>query len=153
STGLKTFNGDVVVDGTWTHSSNAAVTMRGDLTVNGTWNMSATGTGAVYTFDGAGTQTIGGSSPGGISVVRLVLDNPGGLVLGRALAITLPAQASALVLTNGRITTGSHTLHVMSTNTGAITGAGASRFIVGNLRRNYPTTGTPARDFPVGTGS
>lgn len=152
STGTKTFNGDVTVNpgGTWNHTANAGIGMNGNLTNNGTFNASAF-TNSTYTFGGSAAQTITGTASGTTVIPRLTLDNADGLSLTGNHDVEV---STLLTLTDGRITTNANVLHVSyATGNGDITGASATNFVVGNLRKSFGTGSGVVRNFEVGTVS
>ena len=150
ATGAKTFNGNVIVNngGTWNHTVNSAVALNGNLTNNGTFTANG-GAAAVYTFGGGGAQTITGTNGGTTVIPRVTLNNASGLSLTGNHDLQVGTQ---LTLTSGRITTNANVLFVSyTTGNGAIAGAGASDFVVGNLRKAYTAGATQTRTFEVGT--
>jgi MSHA biogenesis protein MshQ len=142
-------NGGILNSGTFdvdngsnnTHALNVA----GNLVNNGTFDLATDANSlANATFNGAAAQSISGTS-GSSNFNNLTLDNANGLALSGTQSIFVN---TTLTLTNGRLTTNANVVHITSAN--AVAGAGATAFVVGNLRRAYPT-GTQTRVFEVGT--
>jgi len=149
ATGSKTFNGDVTINngGTWNHTANAGIAMNDNLTNNGTFT-AGVGANAIYTFGGSSEQTITGTA-GTTTISRLTLNNTNGLSLTGTHDLTV---STLLTLTNGRIRTNANILFVSYTaGNGAISGASATDFVVGNLRKAYTANATQTRLFEVGT--
>jgi hypothetical protein len=143
--GTKTLN-DVTIDsgGTWTNTINSAVTITGDLADNGTFT-SGTGT---YTFSGAAAKTITGTNGGSTSFANLTLNSAGGISLTGTHDLTV---TTLLTLTAGKITTNANTVYV--SNGSAISSAGGTDFIEGNLKKRVATGANVARTFEVGMGA
>jgi len=148
TTGAKLFSGNVTVNigGTWDHTVNSPVTLNGNLTNNGTFTAN-TGAAAIYTFSGGSAQTITGTASATTTIPRLTLNNANGLSLTGTHNVEV---STLLTLTSGRISTASSNYLYIS-NGSTITGASASAFVTGNLRKRYTTTGNQSLIFEVGT--
>ncbi|MBK6489448.1 MAG: hypothetical protein IPF98_21920 [Gemmatimonadetes bacterium] len=135
--GAATIGGDVtILAGTLRGSSTAGLRIRGDF-INDASYLHNSGT--VF-FDGAGTQTIGGSSATTFYTVE---------VDGAGLSIaTTPTIADTLLLTDGTVTTGAN--RVIMASTGTITGASTSSYVIGTIEHNIPNAAAPTAHFPVG---
>ncbi len=138
ATGVKTFTGAVSINGTWNNTVAGNVFLGNNLTNNGTFT-SGTGT---YTFNGVAAQTLTGTA-GTTSFAIFVLNNANGLSLtSHDLTVT-----TLLTLSAGKITTGANVVYVSN---GSAIGAGAGRFIEGNLKKPIPTGANVAESFEVG---
>ncbi len=76
------------------------------------------------------------------------------LTLNLSGAVTLSAHAyinNKLVLTSGKLETGSFEAKILTTSTTAVSGYGVNNYVVGNLRRNVASTGVYV--FPIGTST
>jgi hypothetical protein len=113
----------------------------GNVQVSGTRSFHS---GAEYTYAGSTAQVTGNALPS--SVYRLTINNSSGLTLNSNQTIT-----NRLILTNGRIFTGSHEISITSSSSSSVTGQSNSSYVVGNLRRAMSGTGTYS--FPVGSDS
>ncbi|HOZ79732.1 MAG TPA: hypothetical protein PLY34_17180, partial [Ferruginibacter sp.] len=99
-------------------------------------------TGASYTYEAVlGSQVTGDGLPA--SVRYLTINNTNGVSLTNSVSVD-----SALVLTNGKLTTGSNTVSVAATGN-SITGASAANYVNGNLERAV-AAGISSVAFPVG---
>jgi len=103
--------------------------------VQGTSTVTFSGTGPASTIAG-GTVTI---------FYNLSLNNANGLTLATGANVS-----NLATLTNGKITTGANTLFI--SNGSAIAGAGAGRFVFGNLKKQYAGGGLNFNNFEVGSG-
>jgi hypothetical protein len=97
-------------------------------------------TAANYTFNGASSQVTGTYLP--TTVNNLTLNNTNGATLSGSVTVN-----GTLTLSNGRITTGANNLIVSSS--GSVSGAGAGKYIYGNLRKVFPT-GAQSFNFAIG---
>jgi len=115
-------------------------TMTGDMRVRGNWinNGSFLSTQKVV-FQGSSPQTIGGTNSTIFS--KLEINNSSGVLLANSVIDTV------LIFTNGKLTTGSNTIKVI----GSISGAGAGKFVDGNLV--YPISSTGSKKWETGQGS
>ena len=138
ATGVKTFTGAVAVNGTWNNIVAGSVFFQGNLTNNGTFTP---GTGT-YTFNGAAAQTLSGTASS-TTLPLFILNNANGLSLNGTHDLLV---TTLLTLSAGKITTGTNVVNV--TNGSAI-GAGAGRFIEGNLKKPF-TAANLTRAFEVG---
>jgi hypothetical protein len=142
-------NGGITNSGTFdvdTNSNNThALNIAGNLANNGTFDMATDANSLVnVAFNDAAAQSISGSSASS-NFHNLALDNANGLALSGTQSIFVN---TTLTLTNGRLTTNANVVHITSAN--AVAGAGATAFVVGNLRRTY-TGATASQRFEVGT--
>ncbi len=128
-------SGTTFVTGLFAHS------LKGDVANNGSFTATA---GSTVTFNGSTAQTITGTPP---SFQALTLNNSNGL--GFSGATGNMTVAGTLTFTSGKITTGANTLIA----SGTVTGAAASRFVEGNLRKPVATGSSVTRTFEVGTGT
>ena len=124
-----TFN----VAGDWTNNSNA-----GNLLTN-----KAT----TVIFNGSTSQTIGGTLA--TTFNNLTINNAAGVTLGVNVIVGKSGGSGVLTLSAGSLITGSNTVIINSG--GSVAGAGASSFVVGNLRKQIDANGTAVRTFEVGT--
>jgi hypothetical protein len=110
-----------------------------------TGNINIAGSGAlldVYrniNLNGTSTQTISGT--GTFRIDSLTINNSNGVVLGLSVIDT------NLIFVNGKLTTGSNAIKVV----GSISGAGAGKFVDGNLV--YPISSTGSKKWETGQGS
>ena len=116
----------------------------GDLNVGGNW-VNNGGTFTDHTravaLNGSSSQDIGGSSPTTFSY--LTLNNSNGATLSQPTTVS-----NTLTLSSGKITTGGTTLTLGSS--GSISGAGAGKYVYGNLARVTPGSGSPTVGFAIG---
>jgi len=113
-------------------------TVNGNVTNNGT--QTAT-TGSITLSGGTITHTLSGNG----SYANLILNDALGATLTGS-----PTVSGVLTLTSGMITTGANTLEVTSSCVvPSIVGAGATRYVLGNLTLHYPA-GTNSCIFPIG---
>ena len=124
------------------------MSVRGDWTVNGTATLINATRATTVTFNGTGTQTIGGSA---VTTFRNLTINKasGTVVLARNATIGNATAASTLTLTQGNIVTGAFTLTIATAGT-VTRGSG---FVEGNLLKQVATGTNVARTFEVGTGT
>ena len=99
-------------------------------------------TGSDYTFSGSVAQVCGDGMPA--TVRNLKINNPGDLTLPGSVTVS-----GTLTFINGRIVTGSNTLHVSNTSTSSVVGNSNASYVIGNLRRSVLPTGN--YEFPIGT--
>jgi len=116
----------------------------GNMNVAGNWIK-----GGNYSPNG-GTVTFNGTSFQGIyntvtTFHNLTINNTGGVGMNFNHFVN-----NTLTLTNGRILTGGNILTVGSFSPGAIVGASASSYVIGNLRRGI-NSGTNTYQYPLGT--
>ncbi|MBS1743904.1 MAG: proprotein convertase P-domain-containing protein, partial [Bacteroidetes bacterium] len=145
STTTLNLNGTLTITaGTFAAGTALAINVGGDWINNGTGFTPGTGT---VTFNGSAAQNISGSTA--TSFYNLGMNNSAGLTLNSA-DVNITGGAGALAFTNGRITTGVYKI-ILGT-TGTITGAGAGKYVNGNLQLGI-ATGSPTRVFEVGDAS
>ena len=128
--------GTTFTAGSYTHNVGGNWTNDG-----GTFN----NTGSTFNFNGLISQTIGGT-------VATTFDN---LTLNNSLGIILNSQNTTvkgtLTFNSGKITTGANTFIIGSIcNSGTITGAGADKYINGNMRRYLPDALDQSITFSIG---
>ncbi|MCX6290214.1 MAG: T9SS type A sorting domain-containing protein [Bacteroidetes bacterium] len=107
----------------------------GNFVNNGTYTKSS----ETFILSGTSAGTISGS--GNLDLYIFTLNNSSGITLSGSLNLTI---SNSLVLTNGRINTGSNA--VIIGNNATVSGAGTTRYINGNCWK----TGSQAFTFPVG---
>ena len=171
-TATMTGNAALTVTGAFNHSSTGSTTLTATTAISiGTYNQSAgtlidngntitvTGTGANTwsqsggTFTPTGTVIFTGAAPqiGAANFNNLTIN------VGAGNSATLTGNVTSsnvLTLTSGLVATGSNILDVTSNCTTATSGAGAARYVVGNLRLHYPTNaGTTTCTFPIGSAA
>ncbi|PIV26228.1 MAG: hypothetical protein COS37_07490, partial [Anaerolineae bacterium CG03_land_8_20_14_0_80_58_20] len=132
-----------------TINASAPLTLSGaqNVTVKGNWSNSGTftpGTGTV-TFNGSSAQTIGGTSA--TTFNNLTVNNASGVSLSSVDA----TMNGTLTFTAGKITTGANTL-ILPTG-GTITGAGADKYVYGNLQKAFNTGSGQTFTFEIGDAS
>lgn len=130
--------GDFVNDGTIA-INNSSLHVTGDWTNNGTFNAGA----GTVNFNGGLSQTIGGT--GDNSFYNLSVSNPTGVTLLNNTGVT-----SNLNLVTGILITGVYS--VILNNSATVTGAGASRYVSGNLEKGI-ASGTTTKIFEIGDGN
>ncbi len=111
-------------------ASNYALNVGGNWTCGGTFT-SRSGT---VTLQGSSAQTINSLCP----FYNLALNN----AAGATLSTNNPTVNNALTLTSGKITTGTSRTLIIG-NDGSITGANATNYVFGNLRKSFATSGSP----------
>ncbi|MFZ5919780.1 MAG: C25 family cysteine peptidase [Chloroflexota bacterium] len=114
--------------------------------VGGNWDNSGTftpGTSTV-TFNGSSTQTLGGSSS--TTFNNLTLDNAGGVSLAAGQTVN-----GVLTFTDGKLVTGANTLILGSG--GSVSGAGAGKYVHGNLQKAFGSGTSQAFKFEIGDAS
>ena len=144
-----TLGADRTVNGNVTINASAPLTLSGaqNVTVKGNWSNSGTftpGTGTV-TFNGSSAQTIGGTSA--TTFNNLTVNNASGVSLSSVDA----TMNGTLTFTAGKITTGANTL-ILPTG-GTITGAGADKYVYGNLQKAFNTGSGQTFTFEIGDAS
>lgn len=122
------------VAGNWTNDSAAGSLLTGKQTT--------------VVFNGAASQTIGGSA---VTAFNNLTINGAGVTLAVEAVVTRSTSAGVLSLVNGNLTTGANTLIVDSG--GVVAGASVASFVIGNLRKAIDANGAVARTFEVGTGN
>ena len=123
------------------------IAVKGNWTNNGTATL--TNQPVAITFNGTGTQTIGGTRA---TVFRNVTVNKasGNVALGISTSMgTTTAGSGTLTLTKGNIATGAFVWTMLS---GASVAASPTSFVEGSLQKNV-ATGAQTRVFEVGTGT
>lgn len=117
----------------------------GNINVSGDWTQNASafnaGSGTVV-FNGASQQTLGGSAA--TTFNNLTLNNAAGL----ALSAVNPTVNGVFTFTNGLVATGANSL-ILGTG-GSISGAGAGKYVYGNLQKNFNSGAGQTFTFPVG---
>jgi hypothetical protein len=149
STGTTTLTAATPISiGSYNQTNGTLVDNGNTITVTGTgantWSQSAgsfTSTGAVI-FTGAAPQI-------GTATFNNMTLNVG---LGNTATLTGNVTLNGvLTLSSGIFTTGANTLEVTSSCLTSISGASATRYVLGNLRLHYPTVaGTTTCTFPIG---
>ena len=130
-------NARIVNSGTITNSTAAKINLSGDFQNDGTF----TPAGSTVTMLGSSAQTISGTNP--TTFENLTISNSNGVSLSRNITVT-----GILTLTNGKITTAANSLILGSSAT--VSGAGAGKYIYGNLQWTLTGTGSPSKIFYVG---
>jgi uncharacterized repeat protein (TIGR01451 family) len=139
TSGAKTFpTGTTTVNGILSMEGTATTTLTGTLTY---------GSAATLQYKGSSAQTTGGEFPATFSATGgVVINNSNGVILGSSGTIS-----SLLTFTSGKITTNAN---VLSLGSGAtVSGAGAGKYVFGNLLWSIPNTGSPSRTFNIGDAS
>jgi hypothetical protein len=116
-------------------ASNNTFTLRGSLEGSGTLTASA----GTITFDTVTTVNLAGNK----TLNNVVLNTANGMTLGSDLTIN-----GTLTLTSGKVVTGANSLILGSG--GSISGAGAGKYVSGNLRVPFAAGSPAAYTFPVG---
>jgi len=117
----------------------SGVTINGILSMEGT--ATTTGTAATYGIDAALQYSGSGSQTTGIEFPT-TFSGTGGIIINNVNGVNLSASKTISVIltfTAGKITTGSYILSLVSTAT--VSGAGAGKYVYGNLLWNVPNTG------------
>ena len=137
--GTKTLN-NIVVNSPTTLllAVDANLAYKGTFTLNGTFD-AITNSPTTLMIAGTSTQTL----PSGATLHNLTINNANGVILSANTAVN-----GTLTFINGRIITGANALIVG----GAVSGAGADRYVYGNLQKPV-TTGSPIVTFEVGGDS
>ncbi len=145
STTTLTLNGNMTLTAGILDAGTAA-----NINIAGNWSNSGTsfipGTGRV-TFNGTPAQNISGTTI--TDFYNVTLNNTNGLTLS-TVDVNINGGAAALTFTNGKITTGTHKVAMLSS--GTISGAGTGKYVYGNLQLGV-ATGSPARVFEIGDAS
>jgi hypothetical protein len=157
---ISTINGDFVMSANGSTTAGAALTIGGSVTLGGsaftsgsfTHNVAGdfyynsgtfTTTGSTFNFNGATTQTIGGTLAPTFRNLTINKTSGAGINLGNNVTVS-----NQLTLTNGILDLNNHNLNVI----GSISSGGASSFIrtsgTGSLIRRISGNGTFT--FPVG---
>jgi uncharacterized cupredoxin-like copper-binding protein len=123
------------VAGNWTNNSTAGNLLSNKATT--------------VVFDGSSNQAIGGTVA--TTFNNLTIDNAAGVTLTANATVAKSTSNGVLTLTSGSLITGSHAMILNSG--GTVSGASASSFVVGNLRKQIDANGTLVRTFEVGTGT
>jgi len=135
-----TINGNFEIGGGVTVDYQAGFTggvnLRGDVAINGTFKSAGK-----VNFNGTVSQSISGS--GGFFVDSLIISNSNGVSVGLSIVDT------NLIFTNGKLTTvGGGSIKVF----GSISGAGAGKFVDGNLVLPVSST-TDSKKWETGQGN
>ncbi len=145
---ILTITGNVVIMGGGTiRPANPAQATAEVLNVGGTFDNSGTftntnGNGTIaVTLNGAIGQVIQGSSI--TSFLNLTLNNASGLSLSTSFSLS-----GTLTLTSGKITTNAN--KVSLTTAGTISGASATKYIIGDLELYIPNAAAPSKTFDIG---
>ncbi|MFN8309527.1 MAG: hypothetical protein U0T73_06140 [Chitinophagales bacterium] len=123
----------------------------GPFSVGGNWSRSGSTSAfkpnnVKVVFNGTSAQTISCSTNNGYETFyQQEISNSNGVTLNS----TDDSVTNNLILTSGKLNTGSNQVYVVTTSSGAVSGASATSYVNGNLKRNV-TAGT-SYDFPVGT--
>lgn len=127
--------------------SGSGTTLPSVLQLKG--NLSYTGSGIVsastsLNMHGSVVQTISGNA---LTLSELIVNNADittpGVILNTSLTLS-----NNLTFTNGTVVTGANTLTIGAG--GSITGAGAGKYVSGNLRRYVPDTNNPSLTWEIG---
>lgn len=103
----------------------------------------------------AGANYIYNSAMGQVTGTGLAQNIPANVTINNSAGVTLTGESrlsGVLALTNGILTTGSNTLILDSNAPGAVSGASASSYVNGTIRRNI-AAGANTYIFPVGTST
>ncbi|MBI5932599.1 MAG: hypothetical protein HY867_02740 [Chloroflexi bacterium] len=160
--GLTNVNGNLTLSTSGTTATLAAgLTVGGNVTINTgtTLDVSASNfplnVGGGFTGSGTftpqlGTVTMQGSASQAINnnatapFYNLIINNAAGVTLSKDITVN-----NSLTLTNGKITTS--TRFVIIGTAATIVGADATRYVIGNLRKMFPTSGSPQLfTYPIG---
>lgn len=133
--------GTLSVTGTYT-GNGGALSLSGNFTQSGTF---ASGAGVV-TFTGTAAQTWAGTTA--TTITNLTINKA-----SNGVSITTQNQtvSGTLTLQAGAVTTGSQILIVSNNAAAAV--VRTSGYVIGNLRRAFPTGANVSRAFDVGTGT
>jgi MSHA biogenesis protein MshQ len=134
------------------NTTSSVIYLRGDFNHVAADNDYAS-TGGIFQVVGAGAQAFGGGAGITTTFYQLVINKTSGdLTLGHNIVVSGGAATSMLVLTQGRIVTGTNTVAVGAAGATSTTlsGASAASYVVGNLRRHIPTGTQSGIMFPVG---
>lgn len=102
--------------------------------------------GNAITFNGTSQQTVESNSID-LRFYSITVANPAGIMLNSDVEVS-----NSCTLSQGRVTTGSNELSVLSTSTNALVYNNSS-YVVGTLRRAINGSSTAAYTFPIGTSS
>ena len=135
-----------------TISGSGTKTISG-VTVNGVFSREGSATAsAAPTYGTNSSLRYGGSSSITTGVeFPSTFNGTGGVIIDNTAGVVLAADRTStygLTFNNGRLTTNSNTF-ILGVNA-SVTGAGAGKYVNGNLRWNIPNTGSPVRMFDIG---
>ena len=123
-------SGSIVLQNSGGIGNSGTILLGGDWTNNGS-GLLFSSPGSVV-FNGSSLQLINGSSS--TSFHNLSISNSAGVTLGLNQSV-----GGILNFINGKINTGSYTLHLTANPPQPITGAGVGSYVNGNLRYSIPT--------------
>ena len=138
--GALDIQGDLTINTTATFAGGTSLThnIAGDWSNSGTFSYTTSST---INFNGSLAGNINGTTA--TSFNNLTLNNSAGITLGVNATIT-----GILTFTNGKITTGSNIL--ILGNAATFSGAGAGKYIYGNLRWTVPNAAAPSKTLEIG---
>lgn len=137
--------GTIQVNGDMTNAIGSTLTNNGTITVTGTVTNNEVMTvpnNGVLVFDGAGAQTLNGSSP--YLAKDVVVDNAAGITLNTPLVVS-----GNMTFTTGDIIAATTTTPVIFTSTGTYSGASNNSHVNGYVVKE----GTGTFSYPVGNGT
>lgn len=135
--------GNVVLSGGLLKPSNS--TGASTLNISGDWTHDGgtfTSSNSTVNFNGSSARSLGGSVP--TTFNNVTLTDSAGLTMNANATVT-----GVLTFSSGNLDTGNNVL-TLDCNA-SISGASASRYILGNLKKNYCATGSFT--YPTGTGN
>jgi hypothetical protein len=151
---------DLILNNSRALRGNLTIT-NGSLTLNTTTfsiggNWSRTGTNSAFNpnsnkvvFNGSAAQTITCTANNNYErFYQLEINNSNGVTLAGS---TNDSVTNQLILTSGKLNTGSNLVHVTNTASTALTGFSASSYVNGYLKRNVAAS--TSYDLPVGNSS
>lgn len=121
-------------------AGSGTVVVSGDWSSTGTFNR---GTSTVV-FENGGIQTLDGAT----AFYRLIRSDGGTLQLNNSISV-----ADELIISSGKIVTGSNTIALTNTAAQPVSGYGESAFIDGRVSIAFPDDAGASRVFPVGKGN
>jgi hypothetical protein len=122
------------------NAGNGTIMSSGDWSSSGTFN---SGTSTVA-FESSGVQTLSGAT----TFCRLTRSNGGALQLNSGIIVN-----DELIISSGKIVTGSNTVQLTNTTIQPVSGYGPTAFIDGRVSIAYPDNAGASRVFPVGKGN
>jgi fibronectin-binding autotransporter adhesin len=140
-------SGALILSGNFVNTLPASFNaVSGTIMISGNWNNTGTfdsGTSTV-TFQNNGIQTLSGAT----TFYRLTRANGGSLQLNSDITVN-----DELVLSSGKIVTGSNTVQLTNTAAQPVSGYGPTSFIDGRVSIAYPDAAGASRVFPLGKGN